>query len=189
MMGLIFLGFTTFELNWISRATGAESMNDSEATVLTVVDSLNIPYELITIKPEYADTVDFCKQYGYPLDYAGNTIVVASKRSPKKYAACVILATTQLDVNRKLRKLMGVSRLSFASAEQLASLTRMPVGGVTPFTLPEEVPIYVDKRVMDCDWIIVGSGGRSSKIKITPQVFLKLPYVEVVQGLAFERAK
>ena len=109
---------------------------DIEKVVVANLAELEIPYELIEIDPAYADTAAFCQQYGYTLDVCGNTIVVASKRGPKQYSACVVLGSDRLDVNKTVRALMGVSRLSFASAGETESLTGMTVGGVTPFALP-----------------------------------------------------
>jgi len=54
------------------------------------------------------------------------------------------------------------------------ALTGMQVGGVTPFALPAELPLYVDERIMQLDWIMSRSGGRAAKIKITPGVFTQL---------------
>ena len=56
----------------------------------------------------------------------------------------------------------------------MKELTGMEIGGVTPISLPREIPLYVDKQVMVCDWIILGGGGKDLKIKISPDVFLKL---------------
>jgi len=75
-----------------------------------------------------------------------------------------------------------VSKASFASAEDMIALTGMQVGGVTPFSLPGGVPLYIDDRIMMLDWIILGGGGRSLKIKTSPEVFSKLG-AEVVCGL------
>jgi len=47
---------------------------------------------------------------------------VASKKDSKAFVAYVVLATTRLDVNKRLRKLMGVSKASFASAEEMKYL-------------------------------------------------------------------
>jgi len=154
--------------------------------ITSAIDALEIAYERITIDPAYADTTAFCEQYGYPMESSGNTIIVASKKTPKQYAACVVLATTQLDVNRRVRKLMGVSRASFATAEEMMELTGMQVGGVTPFALPDALPLYVDERIMSLDWVILGGGGRDTKIKIAPDVFTKLG-AEVIVDLAIER--
>jgi prolyl-tRNA editing enzyme YbaK/EbsC (Cys-tRNA(Pro) deacylase) len=160
---------------------------DPEQRTRAVLDRLAVPYEHIPIDPAFADTAAFCERYGYPLGHAGNTIVVASKKEPRQYAACVVLATTRLDVNRAVRDLMGVAKLSFASAEEMAALTGMRVGGVTVFGLPESVPVFVDDQVMALDWVILGTGGRDGKIKVAPEVFRRLPNARVVRGLALAR--
>lgn len=144
--------------------------------------ALPVEHELITIDPAFADTAVFCEKYGFTADRSANTILVASKKEPKQFALCVVLADSRLDVNRTVRKKMGVPRASFATAEEMQALTGMEVGGVTPFALPEGLPIYVDARVMEPDWIILGGGGRDTKVKITPAVFTALG-AEVVEGL------
>ena len=109
-----------------------------------------------------------------------------SKKEPKQYAACVVKATRKLDVNHTVRRLMGVSRLSFASPEETMVLTGMMIGGVTVFALPAELAIYVDDTLLECDRVILGAGSRSAKILVSPQVFSRLPNATVVPGLSVE---
>ncbi len=154
-----------------------------EELVVSAIEKLGVAYELIHIDPAYANTAAFCEKYGYPADRSCNTIIVASKREPKKFVACVVLAHTRLDVNKRVTKLMDVSKASFASAEEMMALTGMQVGGVTPFSLPAGMPLYIDDRIPALDWVILGGGGRSLKIKTSPEVFQKLG-AEVVTGLA-----
>ena len=111
---------------------------DINARVRVSLDALGVPYEVMSIDPDFADTAQFCAKYGIPLDHSANTIIVASKKEPKQYCACVVLATTRLDVNHSVKKLMGVSRVSFASAEETMALTGMRIGGVTVFALPPD---------------------------------------------------
>jgi prolyl-tRNA editing enzyme YbaK/EbsC (Cys-tRNA(Pro) deacylase) len=160
-----------------------------EERVSQVLDSLGVPYELMQIDPAFADTVACCEKYGLPLDSAGNTIVVASKREPRKFGACVVKATTRLDVNHAVRALLGTSKVSFASAEETKELTGMMIGGVTVFALPADLPIYVDDKLMQREWVILGSGSRSSKIKIAPEVFRRIPNATIVPNLALEIAR
>jgi prolyl-tRNA editing enzyme YbaK/EbsC (Cys-tRNA(Pro) deacylase) len=160
-------------------------MASTDQLVISALKSLDVPFEIIEIDPEFADTAAFCARYDWPLDKSANTIVVASKKDPKTFVACVVLATMRLDVNKRVRKLMGVPRASFATAEEMMELTGMAVGGVTPFSLPEGLPLYVDERVVACDWVILGGGGRRSKIKVSPEVFHKLG-AEVIADLALE---
>jgi prolyl-tRNA editing enzyme YbaK/EbsC (Cys-tRNA(Pro) deacylase) len=152
--------------------------------VLEELDHLGLPYERIPIDPEHADTATFCEKYGYPLDRSANTIIVASKKEPKRYGACVVRADTRLDVNHIVRQLMGVSRLSFARPEETKELTGMAIGGVTVLALPRDLPIYVDERLMELDYVILGSGDRSAKIRISPEVFRRLPNVQIIADLA-----
>ncbi len=100
-------------------------MTSSEQMIISAVNDLGVAYELITIDPAYADTAAFWEKYGYPLERSCNTIVVASKKEPKKFAACVVLAHTQLDVNRRVRQLLGVSKVSFATADEMKTVTDM----------------------------------------------------------------
>jgi prolyl-tRNA editing enzyme YbaK/EbsC (Cys-tRNA(Pro) deacylase) len=152
--------------------------------VSTFLDTLGVGYEVVHIDPDFADTAKFCERYGVPLAQSANTIIVASKKEPKQYCACVVLATTRLDVNHAVRRLMNVSRVSFATAEETIALTGMMIGGVTVLALPADLPIYVDERVMALDWLILGGGSRSTKIKTAPDVFRRLPNATVVPNLA-----
>lgn len=160
------------------------SLDAAEQAAIGAAERLGVPFELIPCDPEYADTAAFCAQYGYPVERAANTLVVASKKEPKQYAACVVLATTRLDVNHAVRDLLGTAKCSFASADEMKALTGMTVGGVTVFGLPDGLPLYVDSRVMDLDWIILGTGGRNGKVRIAPEVFRRMSAAKVVEGLA-----
>ena len=161
--------------------------NDIERSVVTNLQELGISYELVQINPDFADTADFCREYGYSLDICGNTILVASKRGEKQYAACIVLGSDRLDVNKTVRSLMGVSRLSFASAEETEALTGMAVGGVTPFALPADLQVYADEKVLSVERLILGSGSRSSKILVAPEDLRKLPKMQFVAGLSIDR--
>ena len=160
------------------------SLDAAEQAAIVAAERLGVPFEVIPCDPAYADTAAFCAQYGYPVERAANTLVVASKKEPKQYAACVVLATTRLDVNHAVRDLLGSAKCSFASADEMKALTGMTVGGVTVFGLPDGLPLYVDSRVMDLDWIILGTGGRNGKVRIAPEVFRRMSAAKVVEGLA-----
>ncbi|MBW3562452.1 MAG: hypothetical protein KY437_08150 [Actinobacteria bacterium] len=159
-----------------------EVPDPAEAAVLGHLDDLGADYETVRIDPAYADTAEFCAHYGYSLDDSANCIVVASKDDPPTVAACLNLAPTKLDVNKAVRKHLGVRKLSFAPPDLTREVTGMELGGVTPFGLPDEVPLLVDAAVLDRDRVIVGGGSRSLKILVAPEVFARIG--EVVEDLA-----
>lgn len=151
------------------------------------LDRLGIAYEVMACDPALADTAAFVEAYGIPLDRSANTILVASKGATPAFAACVLLATTSLDVNNVVRREMGVRKASFARADPVRELTGMEIGGVTPFGLPDELPVLVDARVLEPDWVILGGGNRSSKLKLDPAELRRLSSLRVVEGLAADR--
>ncbi|MBT2551644.1 YbaK/EbsC family protein [Arthrobacter sp. ISL-5] len=73
-----------------------------------------------------------------------------------------------------------------ADAETTVAQTGMLVGGVTAAGI-EGLPIYMDRAVLDAPRVVMGGGNRSSKIVLAPAELLKLPGVEVVDGLATPR--
>lgn len=159
--------------------------NDSSRQVQAALAALNATFRVVEIDPAFTHTAAYCAHYGYPMDHSANAILVASKRPRGHNAVCVVLATTRLDVNRRVRSLLGVKKLSFASPELTSQLTGMETGGVTPFGLPDGLPVYVDSRVAALEEILVGGGNRSTKVFVNPEVFHRMESAHVVEGLAF----
>jgi len=153
-----------------------------DPVVQKVLDGVDAGWEIVACDPALADTANFVQAYGYALEDSANTIVVIGKSDPPRYAACVVLANTRLDVNRAVKQKIG-ARASFASGEDVERITGMTIGGVTPIGITD-IPIWVDARVMTREKIILGGGNRSSKILTPPNIFLALPNAEVIQDLA-----
>lgn len=147
---------------------------------------LGVPYEIFPCDPDLADTANFCAAYGFKAEDSANTILVIGKSNPPVYAACVVLSHTRLDVNRTVRQRIGTRKVSFAPAEETRAITGMEIGGVTVFGLPLDMPIWIDSRVVARERIVLGGGSRSSKVIAAPEILLRLPGAEVVEGLATE---
>jgi prolyl-tRNA editing enzyme YbaK/EbsC (Cys-tRNA(Pro) deacylase) len=161
-----------------------EDDHDQHERVRAHVAALEIDAEVIPCDPALADTTAFCAAYGYAPEDSANTIVVAGRADPPPHVACVVLATHRLDVNRTVRQRLGVRKASFADAAVTEALTGMTVGGVTPFGLPEGLPVWIDAAVMTRPRIVLGGGSRAWKLLCPPTALLAVPGAEVVQGLA-----
>ena len=151
--------------------------------VLEQLDALGLAYKVVPCDPHLADTAAFCEAYGYAADDTANAIVVIGKSNPPSYVMCLVLSSTRLDVNRVVRKRMGVRRASFASADQTKDLTGMEIGGVTIFGSSSDLPLWVDARVMERPSLIIGGGGRDRKLLVPPATIASHPDVTVVEDL------
>lgn len=191
-------GDATFDDGPLPRIEGAESAAyygtmSTENTVQEArlhpaveeaIAKYGIAHEVLACDDELADTAVFCEHYGVSLEQAANTILVASKKvDPPKYAVCVVLGTTRLDVNKTVRERLSVKRVSFADAETTKELTGMLIGGVTAIGT-ENLPIYVDAAVLAQKEVVMGGGNRTSKLRLDPNELAKLPHVEVIECLA-----
>lgn len=159
-------------------------MPETEKTILDSrvresLDSAGISYEVLECAEELADTAEFCAHYGVDATEACNAIIVVIKTEPRRFVACLVRADTRLDVNRKVRDLVGTKKLSFASAEETKELTGQLIGGVSIAGLPAELPVYIDEKVMESPRVIIGGGNRTSKARLAPQELLKLPNAQV----------
>lgn len=152
--------------------------------VLDHLDGLGLTYEIIDCDPALADTAEFCEAYGYRADQAANAIVVVGKADPPSFVSCLVLADSRLDVNRTVRKRLGVRKASFASAEQTMELTGMEIGGVVPFGTTTDLPLWIDSRVLEQERVIIGGGSRDRKLLVPPATLLGHPLAESVEGLA-----
>ncbi len=156
--------------------------------VLDAAAATGSAFEVVPCDPALADTAEFCAAYGYTLGQSANAIVVVGKPSssnaPRVYAACLVLATTRLDVNGAVRRKLGVKKASFAAADETTAITGMQIGGVTPYGLPADLPLWIDSRIMDVPAVIVGGGSRDRKLLVPPVSLAALPNAEVVEALA-----
>jgi len=159
-------------------------MADTNPEIRSFLESTGTPFEVMACDPEMADTRNFCEHYNIPFANSANAILIKSKKGEPQFTLCVVLATHRLDVNHCVRKKLGAKKVSFATAEETREITAMEIGGVTPIGLATQVPLWIDDAVMQCEYIILGGGNRSTKLKVSPHILTQLPDAEVVSGLA-----
>jgi prolyl-tRNA editing enzyme YbaK/EbsC (Cys-tRNA(Pro) deacylase) len=141
--------------------------------------------EVAAIDGALSDTAAFCAAYGVSLEESANCVVVAGKRAGEpRYAACLVRATDRADVNGVVRRLLDVRKASFLPMEDAVRLTGMEYGGITALGLPADWRILVDGGVADQPALVVGSGIRASKLRLSGAALLALPNAERVDDLA-----
>lgn len=140
---------------------------------------------VLGIDPDLADTAALCAAFDLPLATAANCVVVAGTRAGvTRYAACVALATTRVDVNTVVRRRLEARRASFAPMDDAVRLSGMAYGGITPVGLPGDWALWIDAAVAATPEVVIGSGVRHSKLILPGAALARLPGAEVVGDLA-----
>lgn len=167
----------------LETVPAAERPDLLAAPVLAALAS--VPQALVApIDPGCADTAALVEAYDVPLESSANCVVVAGRRGGEhRWAACVVLATTRVDVNGVVRRRLDARKASFAAMDAAVEATGMEYGGITPVGVPADWPVLVDPAVAAAELVVVGSGLRGSKVVLPGAALLDLPGAEVVEGL------
>jgi prolyl-tRNA editing enzyme YbaK/EbsC (Cys-tRNA(Pro) deacylase) len=140
---------------------------------------------VVEIDPALSDTATTQQEFGLQLDTLANCVVVAGKREGnERFAACVVLADSRADVNGVVKRHLDVRKASFLPMERAVGLTGMEYGGITPIGLPTGWPVLIDRRVIETEVVVIGSGLRRSKILLPGTLLGRLPHSEIIDGLA-----
>ncbi len=139
------------------------------------------------IKPDNADGMRLCEEYGIDKKMGFNCLVVECKRKEKvKYCALVVPLGYKYNMGSVVRKYTNSRVVSVANLDDVLEKTGMEYGSITPIGLPEDWQILVDPLIKEQEQIIIGGGYVKAKISLPTKLFLKLPNVELVEGIAKE---
>lgn len=157
------------------------------ALMIDVVErvlGLDARTEIVECDARHADALVFSEAHGVDPEHVTSTIPVVGLPD-KAFACCVVLGPHRLDIAATVRQQFGAKKARYATKREIrAKANGMPIGGISPFGLDDDIPVWVDSRVLDQTRILIESGSRERKLKIQPRLLLSLPGTTVVPGLA-----
>lgn len=163
-------------------ASAPELMADSTTEALPTITG---DVEVFAIDPEIADTAALLAATDLSPATSANCVLVAGSRAgEERIAACMVLANTRADVNKRVKKLLDVRKASFLPLDRAVTESGMEYGGIGPIGLPANYRILIDSRVAEAEELIIGSGIRGSKLILSGAALASIPGAEVVEGLA-----
>lgn len=165
-------------------ADAPELMAPATAQALPALDG---EVEVFAIDPVIADTAALLDATGLGPETSANCVLVAGSRGgEERVAACLVLAHTRADVNKRVKKLLDVRKASFLPMDRAVGDSGMEYGGIGPIGLPADYRVLIDSRVASASEVIIGSGIRGSKLLLSGAALASLHGAEVVEGLATE---
>ncbi|MBI4134531.1 MAG: YbaK/EbsC family protein [Candidatus Sungbacteria bacterium] len=131
-----------------------------------VLTQKNIPHRLIELRQEaftVDDVVNFSKGDINPSEIC-KTIILKGKKSGKRYA---ILLRGSDRLNFSAAKQLLGEEMRIGDAGDVKEVTGVEPGAVCPFLL--DVPLFVDKRVLELENINCGSGEHLYGLEFVPE--------------------
>lgn len=146
--------------------------------VTRALDGLGIPYRVF----RHNGPVNSVEQAASERDMVVDQVVrsIVFRTGPGQF--CMALVSGERQVSwPALRRLLGQSRLTMATADEVQQATGYRPGAVSPFGLPAPLRILVDNSVLKQQLISMGSGVHSTAVILTvPDMLKALGEYEVV---------
>lgn len=138
--------------------------------VKDLIKEIGISSEIIYHEISGRKTENAEKALKVPRSYILKSLLFKSK---SKYVAAIVTGNKRVNV-RKLEKISGLKKLRLATPGEVKAFTGFEIGGVPPFVFYKLCPTYVDKEVMEREYVIGAAGSEYCGIKFSPEVFKKL---------------
>lgn len=124
---------------------------------------------IIELDASTATVAEAAAGHGVEPDRIAKTL---SLRVPGGIVLVVAAGLARLD-NRKAKAVFG-GKVKMLEAEQVEQVTGHPVGGVCPFGLAAELPVYCDVTLRAHDEVIPAAGGTRAALRISPHRLAEL---------------
>lgn len=82
--------------------------------------------------------------------------------------------------NRKIRETFG-GKAKMLDADTVMELTSHPIGGVCPFGLATNIPVYCDESLHAYDEVLPAAGSPTSAVRLSPQRLAELVNAQWVE--------
>ena len=112
----------------------------------------------------------------------GEDIKIGAKamvlKADSQFIMCVLSAAKRID-SKKVRELTGARNVRFANREELLEKTACESGGVPPFGNLFNLPVYIDKSLLENEFIAFNAGSVTDSMSIATKDYLTLVQGEV----------
>ncbi len=131
--------------------------------------------EVLETEASSATVALAAEAHGVDPDQIAKTICV---RAGETILLVVTAGMKRLD-NRKFRDRFS-AKPRMLDAQEVVEVTSHPVGGVCPFGLPSDLPVYCDVSLKDYAEVVPAAGAINAAVRISPERLVSLTKAEWV---------
>ncbi len=142
----------------------------------------NYWYETFEHEPVFTSEEAAKTRPGYTLHQGAKAILakIEKKNKEEAYAMFVVPGDLRLD-SKKIKLAIDVKNMRFASEEEMTKLTNgVQRGALPPFAHFFQLPIYVDKRLLDNEKIVFNAGDRRFSVAMKTKDYQELVHPQVL---------
>lgn len=150
--------------------------------IVDLLSSKNVQFEHITHEHVHRSE-EAAKIRGNRIEQAAKAIVLKVRKKKSKennskdyeFIQCVVPGHKRIDL-KKLKFILGLDNASLASPEEVLEMTNCTVGSVPPFGSLFGLQTYMDRTVLEQEYIFFSSGTHNDSVKMR-----SIDYVNVLK--------
>ncbi len=147
--------------------------------ITQLLDRHQIPYRLLPHTEPVFTVEAAAAQRGVNKDEMVKSIVLRETKRRRYVMACVI-GSMRLDPKAVRHHLPGSwRRLSFASAQEVETVTGCVQGAVAPLALPDGLPVIFDEAIARQAKVNISSGDPLAGLELDPQDLIRLSGAQI----------
>ena len=129
--------------------------------IITLLEKNKIPYQLKEHLPT-PTSEESAKARGEPLKIGAKALIL---KDDTHFLLVVIPADRKLDT-KKLKKILNTKNIRFVTIKELFELTCLVPGAVPPFGNLFNLPMLVDQKLWEEEYMAFNAGSREKSIKM-----------------------
>ena len=131
------------------------------------LDKNKVSYKLFEHEPTPTSELA-SKIRGTPLERGAKAIVLRSKGT---FLMCVLPGNRKINY-KKVKEIIGSRKLSLATPEEVKKVTGCEIGGVPPFGNLFNIPLYVDRNLLNNELIDFNAGLKTVSIEMGSEDYI-----------------
>ena len=153
-------------------------MTTIKTKITNILDARQISYRLLRHNGPVFTVEEAAAQRGVSKDEMVKSILLRDKDA--HYVMACVLGYTRVNP-KAVRAYVPTEwrRLSFATAEEILSVTGCVQGAVAPLGLPDNVPVIFDEAITRCQKVNISSGDPVAGLELNPQDLIKAAEAQV----------
>ena len=138
-----------------------------------ILERQGIKFDLVEYKvdPENLDAIHVANELNEDIATVFKTLVLTGDKNGN--FVCVIQGDKEVDL-KKAAKLTGNKKVAMIPMKELLPLTGYIRGGCTAIGMKKNLPVFLDRKATEQEWIYVSAGKRGQQIKLKPEDYIKV---------------
>ena len=154
----------------------------AKTLAMRVLEGQDVSYRVVEFPEAVHDAPGVAEHAGLPPENVYKTLVVQADEPGFKPLLIMVAADRTLNL-KKIAQAIGAKKIRMARQDDAERLTGLKVGGISPLALLNEgFTIYLDRRAISLDYIVVSAGRRGLNLSLNVRDLIRVTNAQLIKA-------